>query len=97
MPLLDAPSVSSTVSVDLVDLAPGSPLRRTGSSGHQAIQAKAHDKNDPATPKPWLSDRTTQSSIQPSTSAVIFEPARHTKNERPVGAPAARAWGMEGK
>ena len=37
-------------------------------------KAKAHGENDPATPKPRLSDRTTESFIQPSTSAVIFEP-----------------------
>ena len=65
----------STVSTDLADPAPGSPLRRTGPSRHQTIEAKAHCKNDPATPKPRLSDRTTESSTQPSTSAVIFDPA----------------------
>src|SRR5215469_1762679 len=37
--------------------------------------AKAHRENDPATPKPGLSDRITESSTQPSTSAVIFDPA----------------------
>src|SRR5882757_2124041 len=64
----------STVSVDLVDPAPGSPLRRTGPSRHQTIEATPHRQNDPPTPKPRLSDRTTESSTQPSTSAVIFEP-----------------------
>ena len=58
---------------DLVDSAPGSSLRRTGSSRHQAIQAKAHRENDPATPKPRLSDRTIESSAEPSTRAVIFD------------------------
>ena len=33
-----------------------------GSSRHQTIEAKAHLQNDPATPKPRLSDRTTESS-----------------------------------
>jgi transposase len=65
----------STVSTDLVDPAPGSSLRRTGPSGHQTIEAKAHSENHPPTAKPRLPDRTTQSSAQPSTSAVIFEPA----------------------
>ena len=66
----------STVSTDLVDPAPRSSLRRTGPRRHQAVKAKAHGENDPATPKPRLSDRTTESSTQPSTSAaiVIFEP-----------------------
>jgi hypothetical protein len=64
----------STVSTDLVDLASGSSLRRTGPSRHQAIQAKAHGQNDPAAPKPRLSDRITCSSTQPSTGAVIFDP-----------------------
>src|SRR5205823_3512340 len=31
------------------DPAPGSPLRRTGPSSHQTIEAKAHCENDPAT------------------------------------------------
>jgi hypothetical protein len=66
----------SAVSTDLADPAPGSPLRRTRPSRHQAVKAKAHGENDPATPKSWLSDRTTESSTQPSTSAVIFEPGR---------------------
>src|SRR4029077_6277900 len=57
---------------DLADLASGSPLRRTGPSCHQTIEAKAHCQDHPATPKPRLSDRSAQSSTQPSTSAVIF-------------------------
>src|SRR5712692_11662663 len=64
----------STVSTDLADPAPRSPLRRTRPSGHQTIEATAHLEDDPATPKPRLSDRTTQSSTKPSTSAVIFDP-----------------------
>ena len=62
------------VPTDLVDPAPGSSLRRTGPGGHQPIQAKAHCENDPATPKPGLSDRSAESTTQPSTSAVIFDP-----------------------
>src|SRR6266513_3151810 len=62
----------AAVPTDLVDPAPGSSLRRTGPGGHQPIQAKAHCENDPATPKPGLSDRSAESSTQPSTSAVIF-------------------------
>src|SRR5260370_3675521 len=54
--------------------APGSSLRRTGPRRHQAVKAKAHGENDPATTKSRLSDRSTESSTQPSTSAVIFEP-----------------------
>ena len=74
----------STVSVDLVDPAPGSPLRRTRPSRHQTIEAKAHCENDPATPKPRLSDRSTESSIlQPSTRAVIFDPVRCLKVANP--------------
>ena len=64
----------STVSAYLVDPTPGSSLRRTGPSRHQTIEAKAHCENHPATPKPRLSDRSAESSTQPSTSAVIFEP-----------------------
>ncbi len=64
-----------TVSVNLVDPAPGSPLRRTRPSSHQTIEAKAHCENDPATPKPRLSDRTTESSTpEPRARAVIFDP-----------------------
>src|SRR5262249_6206647 len=65
----------STVSTDLADPAPGRPLRRTRPSRHQTIQAKAHGENDTATPKPRLSDRSAESSTQPSTSAMIFDPA----------------------
>jgi hypothetical protein len=65
---------ASTVSPDLADPAPGSSIRRTGPSGHQTIEAKTHGQNTPAAPKPRLSNRTTQPSTQPSTSAVIFEP-----------------------
>jgi len=64
----------STVPTDLADPAPRSPLRRTRPSGHQTIEATAHLEDDPATPKPRLSDRTTESSTKPSTSAVIFDP-----------------------
>ncbi len=66
----------STVSTDLVNPAPGSSLRRTGPRGYQTIEAKAHGENDPATPKPRLSYRSAESSTQPSTSALIFDPAR---------------------
>ena len=60
---------------DLVDPASGSPLRRTGPSRHQTIEAKTHRENDPAIAKPRLSDRTTESSTpQSSTSPVIFDP-----------------------
>src|SRR2546425_10005701 len=52
----------------------GSSLRRTGPSGHQTIEATPHFEDASATPKPRLSDRTTESSTQPSTSAVIFRP-----------------------
>ena len=64
----------STVSPHLADPAPGSSIRRTGPSGHQTIEAKTYGQNAPAAPKPRLSDRTTQPSTQPSTSAVIFGP-----------------------
>ncbi len=64
----------STVSTDLADPAPGSPLRRTGPSGHQTIKATPHLEDASATPKARLSGRTTESSTQPSTSAVIFDP-----------------------
>src|SRR5712664_2531790 len=73
----------STVSADLVDPAPGSSLRRTGPSGHQTIEATPHLEDASATPKPRLSDRTTESSTQPSTSAVIFE-AVDSDMKRPV-------------
>ena len=65
---------ASTVSPDLVDPAPGSPLRRTGPSGYQTIEATAYLEDDPRPPSPRLSDRAPESSTQPSTSAVIFEP-----------------------
>ena len=45
----------STVSTDLAHPAPRSSLRRTGPRRHQAVKAKAHGENDPATPKPRLS------------------------------------------
>src|SRR5712691_1276954 len=64
----------STVSTDLADPAPRSPLRGTRPSDHQTIEATAHLEDDPATPKPRLSDRTPESSTKPSTSAVIFDP-----------------------
>jgi hypothetical protein len=63
----------STVSADLVDLAPGSSLRRTGPGSHQTIQISAHVENDSATPTAGLSDRITESSSQPSTGVVIFD------------------------
>ena len=66
----------STVSADLDDPAPGSPLRRTRPSGHQTIEAKAHCQNDPATPKPRLSDRTTQSSTPSPAQGSDFRPCR---------------------
>lgn len=40
----------------------------------QFSEATPHLEDDPATPKPRLSDRSTESSTQPSTSVVIFEP-----------------------
>ena len=49
------------------------PLRRTGPSSHQTIQISAHVEDDSATPKSGISDRITESSSQPSTSAVIFD------------------------
>src|SRR5216684_5265424 len=64
----------STVPTDLADPAPRSPLRRTRPSGHQTIEATAHLEDDPATPKPRVSDRTTESSTKPSISAMIFDP-----------------------
>ena len=68
-------SARRSMSTHLVDPAPRSALRRTGPSRHQAVKAKAHEENDPATPTAGISDRITESSTQPSTSAVIFEPA----------------------
>jgi hypothetical protein len=49
----------STVSADLVDPAPRSPLPGMRPSGHQTIETKAHCQNDPATSKPRIPDRTT--------------------------------------
>jgi hypothetical protein len=46
----------STVSTDLADPAPRSPLRRTRPSGHQTIEATTHLEDDPPAPKPGLSD-----------------------------------------
>src|SRR5215472_11376573 len=78
----DRSHCTSTVSIDLVDPASGSSLRRTGPSRHQAIKTKAHGENGPAAPEPRLSNRITELSTQPSTSAVIFRAC-------PLG-PAAR-------
>src|SRR5439155_1718689 len=75
----------STVSTDLVNPAPGSSLRRTGPRGYQTIEAKAHGEDDPTTPKPRLSYRSAESSTQPSTSAVIFDPARLRNGWRAPG------------
>ncbi len=50
----------STVSVDLVDPAPRSPLRGTRSSGYQTISASTHRQNDPPTPQTRLPSRTTK-------------------------------------
>src|SRR5882724_9488425 len=65
----------STVSTDLADPAPRSPLRGTRPGSHQTVEATAHLEDDPATPNPRLSHRTTESSTKPSASAVIFDPA----------------------
>src|SRR5262252_8152697 len=66
----------SNVSPDLANSLPEGPLRRTWSRCQPKIEAGAHVKNDPATPKARLSDRTTQySTRQFSTGAVIFDPA----------------------
>ena len=64
----------STVSANLVDLAPGSPLRRTRPSRQQTIEAKAHHQNDQTTPKTRLPDRPPEFSIPPTTREVIFDP-----------------------
>ena len=65
----------STMSAHLVDPASRSPLRRTGTSGHQTIKTSTHCENDSAAPKPWLPDRITKSSTpQFTTSGVIFDP-----------------------
>jgi hypothetical protein len=50
----------STVSVDLLDLAPKNPLRGTRSSGYQTISASTHRQNDPPTPQTRLPSRTTK-------------------------------------
>jgi len=62
-----------SVDPDLADPAPGSPLRRTRPSRHQTVKAKAHYENHPANPESGLSDRSTESSTQRSTSALIFD------------------------
>src|SRR5256885_16874287 len=68
-----------TVSADLVDPAPGSPLRRTRPGRYETIEAKAHFENDPTTPKPRLSDRAAESTTtQSSTGDVIFDPVVST-------------------
>jgi hypothetical protein len=65
----------STVSADLADPAPERPLRGARPSSHQTIAAEAHCKNDPATPKFRLPDRTTQlPTPQSNTSMVVFDP-----------------------
>src|SRR5262249_37345937 len=79
----------STVSTDLADPAPASSLRRTGPSGHQTIEATPHLEDDSPTPKTRLSDRATESSTQPSTSAVIFEPGVPPASFCEVG-----SWGL---
>jgi hypothetical protein len=66
-------SIFEIVSTDLAHPASGSSLRRTGPSRHQAVKAKAHYENDPATPKARLPDRIAVPSAQPSTRAVIFD------------------------
>src|SRR2546430_2845440 len=43
-------------------------LRRTRPSCHQTIEAKAHLENDPATPKPRLSDRRDRKSTRLNSS-----------------------------
>jgi hypothetical protein len=65
---------SSTVPTNLADPTPRSPLRRTRHSSQQTIEATAHLEDDQATPKPWVSHRTTESSTKPSTGGVIFDP-----------------------
>jgi hypothetical protein len=74
---------AQSVPPDLVDPLPGSSLPRTRPSRHHAIQAEAHCENDPTTPKPRLSDRITESSTQPSTSAVIFDPVSGVSRPQP--------------
>src|ERR1700730_881529 len=72
----------STVSTDLADSAPRSPLRGTRPGSHQTVEATAHLEDDPATPNPRLSHRTTESSTKPSASAVIFDPVFQVAGER---------------
>jgi hypothetical protein len=63
------------VSVDLVDPAPRSSLRRTRPSRYQANEAKAHSENDPGTPKARLPNRNTSSSTPKSCiGTMIFDP-----------------------
>jgi transposase len=57
-----------------LDLASSDPLRRTGPGSHPTIQVQAHVENDSATPRAGISDRTIESSTQPSTGVVIFDP-----------------------
>jgi hypothetical protein len=64
----------ATASTDLADPSPRSWLRGRGPSRHQTIEATAHSEDDPATPNPQPSDRTTEPSTKPSRSTVIFEP-----------------------
>ncbi len=71
----------STVSVDLVDPAPRSPLRGTRSSGYQTISASTHRQNDPPTPQTRLPSRTTKFATRQLGRKVIFDPARHTKQK----------------
>src|SRR5882757_643513 len=68
----------STVSVDLVDPAPRSPLRGTRTSGYQTISASTHRQNDPPTPQTRLPNRTTKFATRQLGRKVIFDPARHT-------------------
>src|SRR5215467_12968724 len=87
----------STRSADWVDPAPGSPLRRTRPSRHQSIQTKAHCNNDPATPKPRLSDRTTgPSKRQSGTRAVIFD-AGISAFHRPDGGDEVFRWSLRAR
>jgi len=66
---------SPTVPADLADLAPRSPVRRTGPSRYQANQAKAHSKDDSRAPKARLPNRNTDSrKPQARISTMIFDP-----------------------
>jgi len=60
----------STVSPDLADPAPGSPLRRTRPSCHSSVKEKAPCENDSATPESQLSHRITPTPIHPSACTV---------------------------